>query len=68
MADALMPQLTKRLTADLKPENVAKAVYSAVDGKQVGYIIGGRAMAWGLADKFLPPFGRHAVTKWLADY
>jgi len=68
MADALMPQLVKRLTVDLEPENVAKAVYRAVDGKQVGYIIGGRAMAWSLADKYLPPVGRHALTKWLTDY
>jgi short-subunit dehydrogenase len=68
MADQLMPQLKKRLTVDLKPENVAKAVYKAVDGKQASYLITGKATAWGLADKYLPPFGRHALTEWLTDY
>lgn len=68
MADALVPQLTKRLTVDLKPEDIADAVYKAIGGKRVGHIVGGRAMAWGLADKYLPPYARRALTGWLSDY
>jgi short-subunit dehydrogenase len=68
MADQLMPQLRKRLTVDLSSETVAKAVYSAVDGRQSGYILTGKAVAWGLADKYLPPAGRHALARWLTAY
>lgn len=38
------------------------------DGKRVDHIVSGRAIGWGLADKYLPPYARHALTGWLADY
>lgn len=67
MADQLATRLRKRLTVDLEPSAVADSVYMAVKGRNVGYIIGTRAQAWGLADKYLPWFARRAVAGWLTD-
>lgn len=68
MAEGLAPQLTKRLTADLQPETVARAIYDAAGGRRVDHILGSKARLWGLANKYLPRGAGKRLVQWLADF
>lgn len=68
MAEAVDEKLMKHLTVELEPEEVADAVFRAIGDRQVDHLVGGKAKAWAVADKYLLPTGRHALARWLADY
>lgn len=68
MGHSVVPALTKKMTVDLEPEDVAIAIEEAVQGSSVGYLLSAKGKLWGCVDKYLPDFGRHGLARWLCGY
>ena len=67
MGHALSPELTKKLSVDMEPEEVAAAIQRAAKGKRTGYLLGGTTEVWSWLDRHLPEAGRHALTRYLTN-
>lgn len=63
MGHALRPELTAKMSTDMEPHEVARAIEKAVTGKRTGYVLGAKARLWSVFDKFLPEFGRRALVR-----
>jgi NAD(P)-dependent dehydrogenase (short-subunit alcohol dehydrogenase family) len=68
MGHAVRPELMKRFSVDMQPEDVAASIQRAAEGKRMGYILGGSAKVWGWLDKHLPEAGRRRLTRYLTDH
>ena len=68
MAQAVNPQLMKKFSVDMEPEEVAEAIQRAVEGKQTAYLLGGSSRVWGWLDKHLPEAGRRRLTRYLTGH
>ncbi|MEH6581240.1 MAG: SDR family oxidoreductase [Halioglobus sp.] len=67
MGHQLDPKLTKKLSADMEPQDVAEAIQVALEGKRSSYLLGTIARLWSLADKLLPDSGRRWLVRHLVD-
>lgn len=65
MGHAVRPELMKKFSVDMQPEDVAMAVQKAAEGSRMGYLLGGTSKLWGWFDKHLPDSGRRWVTRYL---
>lgn len=64
LIDDMPAQLTKTLTVDLDPEQVAEAIVHALEGSGHSYLLGWKARTLGLLGKVLPdPLRRWVVRK-----
>jgi NAD(P)-dependent dehydrogenase (short-subunit alcohol dehydrogenase family) len=68
MGHAIDQRLTKRMSVDLEPEQIAEAIERAVRGKRVSYLLGTSAKLWAMLDKLLPESGRRRLVKSLSNY
>ncbi len=62
---ALRPELTQKMSANMQPEDVARAVELAITGKRTGYVLGFSTRLWAVVDKFLPESGRRGLVRYL---
>jgi NAD(P)-dependent dehydrogenase (short-subunit alcohol dehydrogenase family) len=67
MGHQIDPRLTQKLSVDLEPEDVAKAIQLAVEGRRTSYLLGATAKIWALMDKLLPESGRRWLVRYLVD-
>lgn len=48
---------------NMEPEEVARAIQKAVEGKRISYLLGATTRLWGLIDSFLPEWGRMVLVR-----
>jgi NAD(P)-dependent dehydrogenase (short-subunit alcohol dehydrogenase family) len=68
MVAGMPAQLTKSLTVDLTPEQVADAIMRALEGSRDSYLLGGKARALGFLAKFLPASLARRIVKFVTGY
>jgi short-subunit dehydrogenase len=66
MGHALRPELTAKMSTDMEPDEVARAIEKAVTGKRTGYVLGAKATLWATLDKFLPESWRRTLVRSLS--
>lgn len=65
MGNMVRAETAQKNTSDMQPEQVAQAIQKAVEGKRVGYVLGGATGIWAVFDKFLPEAARRKMTQYL---
>jgi NAD(P)-dependent dehydrogenase (short-subunit alcohol dehydrogenase family) len=68
MGHSVRPELTKKFSVDMEPEDVAEAIQRAAQGKHTGYVLGTTSKIWAWLDKHLPEAGRRRLTRYLTDH
>jgi NAD(P)-dependent dehydrogenase (short-subunit alcohol dehydrogenase family) len=68
MGHAVRPELMKKFSVDMEPEDVAEAVQRAAEGNRTGYLLGTSSRIWAWVDKYLPEGGRHWLTRYLTGH
>ena len=68
MVAGMPAQLTKWLTVDLTPEQVADAIMRALEGSRDSYLLGGKAKALGFLAKLLPASLARRIVKFVTGY
>lgn len=68
MIDGMPAQLTKTLTVDLDPQQVAEAIVRALEGSGHTYLVGWKARTLGFLDKVLPDPVRRWVVRKVTGY
>jgi short-subunit dehydrogenase len=68
MIDGIPAQLTKTLTVDLDPEQVAEAIGHALEGSDYSYLLGWKARTLGFFGKVLPGSLRRWVVRKVTGY
>ena len=68
MGHSVRPELMKKFSVDMEPEDVAEAIQRAAQGKHTGYLLGTTSKIWAWLDKHLPEAGRRRLTRYLTDH
>ena len=68
MGHAASGEMDSRMSIDTEPEDVAKSIQQAAEGRGSGYFIGGSSVVWSLLDRWLPERARHWLTNYLTGY
>lgn len=68
MGHSVRPELMRKFSVDMQPEEVAEAVHRAAEGKRTGYLLGSNSIIWGWLDKHLPEAGRRRLTRYLTNH
>lgn len=59
--------LGTKMAVDLEPHDVSLAIYDAVYGRKLGYVLTINGKLWAAVDKILPDLARRRLTSWLTD-
>ena len=68
MGHSVQAQLAEKMSVNMQPEDVARAVQRAVDGRRDSYILGRPTIVWGWIDRLLPDAGRRALARWMTNF
>jgi short-subunit dehydrogenase len=67
MGKDVVTNAATRTDVTLSPEQIAGAIYRAVGGLRVSYVVGRLVQAWAVIDKFLPEYLRIKMTRRLVS-
>jgi len=68
MGHSLHPELMTRLSVDMEPAEVARAIQRAAEGTRTGYLLGRSSRVWAWLDKHLPESGRRRLARYLTGH
>lgn len=68
MVDGMPEQLTRLLKVDMEPEDVAEAIWGAVDSRKATQVLGLKSKVFSELNKHLPETLRHKLVSFITGY
>lgn len=67
MGHKLEPSLTRKMSIDMEPKQIAEAIIKAAEGTRTSYVLGTTSKLWDFAQRLLPESGRRALVRYMTS-